>query len=89
MMHLYTTRHYRNDTVKLLCTRENVTATRDTVTTVPENVTCSKCLDVLIPKFETKLQKMKINRMIEAKESGEAVVSPNCEVPITSGDATL
>lgn len=61
MIHLYTTRHFRNDTVKLLCSKANVVGTQDSVTTVPDNVTCPKCLEILIPKFESKLAKMRAN----------------------------
>lgn len=93
MIHLYTTRHYRHDTYKILCTRENLSIpiqeVRNRITTVPDVVTCTACLDILIPKFEAKLQKMHINRMVAAKESGEAIVSPTVEVPINSGDITL
>lgn len=70
-VHLYTQRHYGNETYKLLCSKEYFKETEfsrkgpwgrsypSSVTTLPHRVTCPKCLETLIPKLEKDLATMK------------------------------
>lgn len=70
MIHLYTNKHYRNGTVKLLCSGECIAWNHQMggVTTVHHNVTCPKCLDMLIPKAQEKLDRMKRSREMNHQE---------------------
>lgn len=72
MTHAYTCRKYHKPRFKILCSKQWVDGrpTKQTwrkepetyvmVTTSPSKVTCPKCLEIIIPREEAKLEKLKI-----------------------------
>lgn len=69
MIHFYTSRHFQGKSFKILCTgkyevleqseKYRISPIPRTVTTIPAKTTCPKCLDILIPREERKLETMK------------------------------
>lgn len=69
MIHLYTAKQGRwraapqEVQYKLLCTNQYVSGGgSDSFLTVPGRITCPACLDILIPKQEALLERMKETR---------------------------
>ena len=97
--HLYTARRARFygeshmvdiPRVKILCTGEWTRyqkATDIDAVTVPANVTCTNCLEILIPKAEASLAKMKHNLQERALSHAlaDGRISPNGPVTQNPG----
>jgi hypothetical protein len=68
MVHFYTSSWYTDGSYLLLCSKKRVP--RDQLgakpLSVPNGVTCPECLDILIPREEAKL-----NRMKEARKNAK------------------
>ncbi len=87
MIHLYKSKHYRDETVVILCSGDKVKFSYgfNEATTVPWNVTCPKCLDILIPRQEDRLAKMKQNRE-RYKEDGTRSIEDRRSNEESSGE---
>lgn len=64
MKHFYTSKTWSKGHYKILCTGARQEFNKGDVqpVAVPHNTTCPKCLDILIPKEEAKVQKMRDTR---------------------------